>query len=101
MKSLNVWNEEIFHDVKVLGEYTTTAAMKEDIQRDMDHLYALLDQRTHEDILQQLRKNIRTVLNLAEVNIIEASSRSLRVYPMNQQTKHYFHKTTLLNVKTL
>ena len=47
MKSLNVWNEEIFHDVKVLGEYTTTAAMKEDIQRDIDHLYALLDQCTH------------------------------------------------------
>ena len=42
MKSLNVGNEEIFHDVKVLGD--TTAAMKEDIQRDMDHLYFLLDQ---------------------------------------------------------
>ena len=33
MKSLNVWNEEIF--CKVLGEYTTTVAMKEDIQRDI------------------------------------------------------------------
>ena len=68
MKSLNVWNEEIFHNIKVLGEYTTTAAMKEDIQRDMDHLYTLLDQCTDEDILQHVRKNIRAVLNLVEVN---------------------------------
>ena len=67
MKSLNVWNEEIFCEVKVLGEYTTTAAMKDDIQRDMDHLYTLLDQCTDEDILQHVRKNIRAVLNL-EVN---------------------------------
>ena len=57
MNSFNIWNEEIFHNVKVLGEYTMIAAMKEDIQRDMDHLYALLDQCTHEDILQQIRKN--------------------------------------------
>ena len=68
MKSLNVWNEEIFHNIKVLGEYTTTAAMKEDIQRDMDHLYTLLDQCTDEHILQHVRKNIRAVLNLVEVN---------------------------------
>ena len=36
MKSLNVGNEEIFHEVKVIGEYTTTVAMKEDtyIERD-------------------------------------------------------------------
>ena len=42
MKSLNVGNEEIFHEVKALGDYNTTSAMKEDIQRDMDHLYVLL-----------------------------------------------------------
>ena len=66
MKSLNVWNEEIF--CEVLGEHTTTAAMKEDIQRDMDHLYVLLDQCTDENILQQIRKNKRAALNLVEVN---------------------------------
>ena len=27
MKSLNVWNEEIFREVKVLGEYTTIAVI--------------------------------------------------------------------------
>ena len=75
MKSVNVGNEEIFHEVKVLGEYTTTADIKEDIQRDMDHLHALLDQCTDEDILQYVRKNIRAVLNLVEVNKIEPSSR--------------------------
>ena len=68
MKPLNVWNEEIFCKVKVLGVYTTTAAIKEDMQRDMDHLYVLLDQCTREDILQQIRKDIRAVLNLVEVN---------------------------------
>ena len=67
VKSLNVGNEEISCEVKVLREYTTTVAMKEDIQRDMDHLYVLLDQCTDEDILQQ----IRSAFNLAEVNIIE------------------------------
>ena len=51
MKSLNVWNEEIFCKLKVLDEYTTIAAMKKDIQRDMDHLYELLDQCTEEHIL--------------------------------------------------
>ena len=75
MKSLYVGNKEIFHEVKVLGEYTKAAVMNEDIQRDMDHLYALLDQCTHEDILQHVRKNIKAVLNLVEVNIIETSSR--------------------------
>ena len=79
MKSLNVGNKEIFHEVKVLGEYSTTAAMKEDIERDMDHLYALLDQCTDEDILQHVKKNIRAALNLVEVNIIEASSRFNRL----------------------
>ena len=59
MKSLNVWNEEIFHKVKVLEEYTTSVSMKEDIEKDKDHLYALLDHCTHENILQQIRKNIR------------------------------------------
>ena len=73
MKSLNVGNEEIFHEVKALGDYTTTSAMKEDIQRDMDHLYALLDQCTDKDILQHIRMNIRAALNLVEVNIKEAS----------------------------
>ena len=68
IKSLNVWNKEIFHKVKVLGEYTTTVAMKEDIQRDMNHLYTLLDHYTDEDILQQIRKNITAALNLVEVN---------------------------------
>ena len=68
MKSVSVWNEEIFHKVKVLGDYTTTVAMKEDIQRDMDHLYTLLEQCTHEDILQQTRKNIITRLNFINVN---------------------------------
>ena len=47
--------------------------MKEGIQRDVDHLYALLDQCKNEDILQQIRKNniretvwnaVKTVLNL-------------------------------------
>ena len=66
MKSIKVGNEEIL---------TTTAAMKEDIQRDIVHLYALLDQCTDEDLLQQIRKSIRAALNIAEVNIIEASSR--------------------------
>ena len=47
---------------------TPTASMKEDIQRDMDHLYVLLDHCAHEDILQQIRKNIRATLNLVEVN---------------------------------
>ena len=54
MKSLILGNEEIFCEVKVLGEYATTVAMKEDIQRDMNHLYTLLDQCTDEDILQQI-----------------------------------------------
>ena len=63
IKSLNVWNGEIFHEVKVLGEYTTTAVIwKKTLQRDIDHLC------TDEDILQQIRKNIRAVLNLVEVN---------------------------------
>ena len=56
MKSLNVGDEEIFHEVKVLGEYTSTAVMKEDIQKDMAHLYVLLDQCTDEDILQENKK---------------------------------------------
>ena len=56
MKSLNVGNEEILHEVKVIGEYTITAAMKEDIHRDMAHLYVLLDQCMDEDILQQIRR---------------------------------------------
>ena len=34
----------------------------------MDHLYALLNQCTDEDILQQIRKNIRAVLIVVEVN---------------------------------
>ena len=50
MKSLNVGNKKIFHEIKALEEYTTTADMK-DIQRDMDHLYTFLDQCTDEDIL--------------------------------------------------
>ena len=74
--------------------------MKEDIQRDMDHLYALLDQCTDEDILQQIRKNIRVALNLVEVNITGASSRFNRLSnePPNNALHH---KTTLLNLKTL
>ena len=68
MKSLNVGNEEMIHEVKALGEYTAIADMKEDIQRDIDHLYAMLDQYTDEDILQQIRKNIIAELNLVEVN---------------------------------
>ena len=79
MKSLNVGNEELFHDVKVLGDTLPTAAMKENIQRDMDHLYFLLDQCADEDILQQIRKNIRTALNLVEVNIIEVLCRFNRL----------------------
>ena len=67
-KSLNVGNEEMIHEVKALGEYTTTADIKEDIQRDIDHLYAMLDQCTDEDILQQIRKNIIPELNLVKVN---------------------------------
>ena len=53
--------------------------MKEDIQTDMHHLCALLDHCTDEDILQQIRKNIRAALNLVEVNIIEISSRFNRI----------------------
>ena len=45
----------------------------------MDHLYALLDQCTDEDILQHVRKNIRAALNLVEINIIEPSSRFNRL----------------------
>ena len=41
--------------------------MKEDIQRDMDHLYVLLDQCTAVDILQQIRKNIKAELNLESI----------------------------------
>ena len=41
--------------------------MKEDIQRDIDHLYALF-QCTDEDILQQIRKNKRAAFNLVKVN---------------------------------
>ena len=44
--------------------------MKEHVQRDIDHLYVLLDHCTHEDVLQQIRKNIRAALNLK--NIIKA-----------------------------
>ena len=71
--------KKIFCEVKVLVEWTTTVAMKEDIQIDMDHLYVLLDQCTDEDILQQIRKNIRAALNLVEVNIIEVCSRFNRL----------------------
>ena len=78
LKSLYVGNKEIFHEVKALGEYTTNTAMK-DTQRDMDHLYTLLDQCTDEDILQHVRKNIRAALNLVKVNIIESSSRFNRL----------------------
>ena len=78
MKSLNVGNKKIFHEVKVLVKYTITAAMK-DIQRDMDHLYTLFDQCTDEDILQHVKKNIRAALNLVEVYIIEALSRFNRL----------------------
>ena len=28
MRSLSVWNKKIFREVKVLGKYTTTVAMK-------------------------------------------------------------------------
>ena len=41
MKSLNVGNKEIFHVVNVLGEYTTTAAMKEDIERYGSSIYLI------------------------------------------------------------
>ena len=88
MKSIKVGNEEIFCE---LGEYTTTAAMQEDMQRDMVRLYALLNQCTDEDLLQQIRKNIRAALNICEVNIIEHLL-DLAGYQMNQQTKHYLHK---------
>ena len=71
--------------------------MKKDIQRDMTHLYALLDQCTDEDILQET-KGIKK--QLVEVNIIEASRHSIS-YQMNQQTKHCIHKTILLNLKTV
>ena len=63
----------------MLNEYTTTVVKKEEIQKDMDHLYALLDQYTNEDILQHVRKDIRAALNLVEVNIIEVSSKFNRL----------------------
>ena len=59
VRSFNFGNEEIFREVKVLNEYTTTVVRKEEIQRDMDYLYTLLDQCTDEDILQHVRKDIR------------------------------------------
>ena len=64
----------------------------------MDHLYALLEQCTDRDILEQIRKNIRAEINLVEVNIIEASSRFNKILnePANISTK-----TILLNSKTL
>ena len=96
MKSLNVGNEEIFHEVKVLGEYASTADMKEDVHRDMAYLYTLLDQCTDEDILQQIRKNIRVALNLVEVNITGASSRFNR---LSNEPPNNHHKTILLNLK--
>ena len=74
VKSLNVGNE-VFCEVKLLGEYTIATAIKQDIQRDMDHLYVLLDQCTDEYILQQ----IRAALNLVDANIIEVSSRFNRL----------------------
>ena len=100
MISLNVWNEEILCKVKVLGEYTTTAAMKEDIQRDMDHVYALLDQCTDEDILQQFRKNIRAALNLVEVTIIEILFRFNRLSnePSNKALSPQNHSSQLKNI---
>ena len=91
LKSLNVGNEEVFCRIKVLGEYTISTAIKEDIQRDMNHLYVLLDQCTDEHILQQ----IRAALNLVEVNIIEVSSRFNRLSNetankvLSPQKKHY------------
>ena len=39
VKSLNVGNEEVFCELKVLGKYTIATAIKEDIQWDMNHLY--------------------------------------------------------------
>ena len=74
--------------------------MKEDTQRDMDHLYVLLDQCTDEDILRQIRKNIQPVLNLVEINIIEALSKFNRI--SNEPSKIIIStKTILLNLSTL
>ena len=48
-------------------------------RRLQDHLYTLLDQCIDEDILQQIRKKIRAVLSLVEVNIIGSLSRFNRI----------------------
>ena len=34
----------------------------------IDHLYALLDHCTYEDILQQIKKNMKVALNVVKVN---------------------------------
>ena len=60
MKSLNIKNEEIVREVKVLH-------------------YNSCHQCIDEDILQQIKKKIRAVLSLVEVNIIGSSSRFNRI----------------------
>ena len=74
--------------------------MKEDIQRDMDHVYALLDQCTDRDILQQFRKNIRAALNLVEVTIIEILFRFNRLSnePSNKALSPQNHSSQLKNI---
>ena len=74
--------------------------MKNDIHIDMDHLYALLNQYTDEVILQHVRKNIRAVLNLVEVNIMnEASCRFNRLSnePANKALSPQNHSSQLEN----
>ena len=77
MKYLNVWNEEIFPEVLV--------ALKKDIQRDMDHLYVLLDNYTHKDILQY-KSSIKSLKAIRELSLDSTS------YQMNQPAKHYLHQ---------
>ena len=71
------------------------------IERDMAHLYALLDQCTDEDILQQIRKNIRAALNLLKINnIIEALSRFNRLSnePAKKALSPQKHSSQLENI---
>ena len=74
--------------------------MEEDIQRDMDHLYTLLDHCTHKDILQQVRENIRAALIFVEVNIKEASSRFNRLSnePANKALSSQKNSSQLGNI---
>ena len=65
----------------------------------MDNLYALWDHCAHEDILQQIRKNIKATLNLVEVNN-KISSKFNRISnkPANKALFSQNHSSHLKNI---